>query len=89
MLTLFQRVALWFSMQSPKQEDQDRVVDMLLKSKDRGKAFLRGGWRDEPKSESLGKDIGLEEGEREANGEVWYEKGREAMEKVVDGLSEF
>lgn len=76
-------------MQSPRQEDQDRVVDMLLKTKDRGKAFLRGGWRDEPNSELLGRDIGLEEGEREKDGEVWFEKGRAAMEKVVDGLSEF
>jgi hypothetical protein len=76
-------------MQSPKQEDQDRVVDMLLKSKDRGKGFLRGGWRDEPNSESLGKDVGLEEGERGMDGEVWFEKGRTAMEKVVEGLSEF
>lgn len=76
-------------MHSDKKEDQDRVVDMLLKSKDKGKGFLRGGWRDEPDSESLGKDIGLEAGEREANGEVWFEKGRAAMEKVVEGLSEF
>ena len=62
---------------------------MLLKSKDRGKAFLRGGWRDEPNSESLGRDIGLEESVSEKEGEVWFDKGRMAMEKVVDGLSEF
>jgi hypothetical protein len=73
-------------MHSKKQEDRDRVVDMLLKSKDKGKAFLRGGWKDEPNADDLGRDIGLEEGEK---GEVWYEKGRAAMEKVVEGLSEF
>lgn len=78
-------------MQSDKKEDQDRVVDMLLKSKDRGKAWLRGGWKDEPNADQLGRDIGLEAGERESaqGGEVWFEKGRSAMEKVVEGLSEF
>lgn len=73
-------------MHSKKQEDRDRVVDMLLKSKDKGKAFLRGGWKDEPNADSLGRDISVEEGE---TGEAWYEKGRAAMEKVVEGLSEF
>lgn len=76
-------------MHSKKQEDQDRVVEMLLSSKDKGKGWLRGGWKDEPNAESLGRDIGLEDGEREGAGEVWYERGRRAMEKVVEGLSEF
>lgn len=82
---------MWFSMLSDKKEDQDRMADMILNTKDKGKSWLRGGWKEEPNADILGRDIGLDDGEREraANGEVWYEKGRSAMEKVVEGLSEF
>jgi hypothetical protein len=56
-----------------------------------GKAFLRGGWKEDPKAEEMGRDVSLEGGEK-AEGEgagVWYEQGSKAMEKVVEGLSAF
>lgn len=56
-------------------------------SKDGGRAFLRGGWREEFNSELLGTDIGLAEGEEFQDS--WIKRGAESMEKVVDGLSVF
>jgi hypothetical protein len=78
---------MWFSMLSPDESEQKRAMDTLMKSKDKGKSFLRGGWKEDPKAEELGRDVGLE---RTNEGEgKWYEDGRAAMEKVVEGLSAF
>jgi hypothetical protein len=55
-----------------------------------GKAFLRGGWKEDTKADDLGRDVGLEglsASEKESG--LWYEQGRAAMEKVVEGLSAF
>jgi hypothetical protein len=79
---------MWFCMLSPDEKEQQRAMDALLKSKDLGKAFLRGGWKEDPKAEELGKDVGLERKGGESE-ELWYEQGRSAMEKVVEGLSAF
>lgn len=78
---------MWFSMLSPDETERQRAMDTLLKSKDKGKSFLRGGWKEDPKADQLGRDVGLE---RTNEGEgLWYEDGRAAMEKVVEGLSAF
>jgi hypothetical protein len=55
----------------------------MILSQDAGKAWLRGGWRNEPNAADIGKNIGMREDE---NGEVWYEKTRTAMEGVEAGL---
>lgn len=78
---------MWFSMLSPDETERQRAMDTLLKSKDKGKSFLRGGWKEDPKADQLGRDVGQE---RTNEGEgLWYEDGRAAMEKVVEGLSAF
>jgi len=78
---------MWFSMLSPDETERQRAMDTLLKSKDKGKSFLRGGWKEDPKADELGRDVGQE---RTNEGEgLWYEDGRAAMEKVVEGLSAF
>ena len=74
-------------MLSPDETERQRAMDTLLKSKDKGKSFLRGGWKEDPKADELGRDVGQE---RTNEGEgLWYEDGRAAMEKVVEGLSAF
>jgi len=74
-------------MLSPDETERQRAMDTLLKSKDKGKSFLRGGWKEDPKADHLGRDVGLE---RTNEGEgLWYEDGKAAMEKVVEGLSAF
>jgi len=78
---------MWFCMLSPDEAEQKRAMETLTRSKDKGKSFLRGGWKEDPKAEELGRDVALgttQEGERK-----WYEDGRVAMEKVVEGLSAF
>jgi hypothetical protein len=78
---------MWFSLLSPDETERQRAMEILLKSKDKGKSFLRGGWKEDPKADQLGRDVGVE---RTSEGEgVWYEDGRAAMEKVVEGLSAF
>jgi hypothetical protein len=78
---------MWFSLLSPDETERQRAMEILLKSKDKGKSFLRGGWKEDPKADQLGRDVGLES-TNEGEG-VWYEDGRAAMEKVVEGLSAF
>lgn len=74
-------------MLSPDETERQRAMNTLLKSKDKGKSFLRGGWKEDPKADQLGRDVGQE---RTVVGEgLWYEDGRAAMEKVVEGLSAF
>ncbi|WOO82447.1 uncharacterized protein LOC62_04G005936 [Vanrija pseudolonga] len=83
-ITIPPRVAFHLSLLS---EDPDRRAHALniLRSKDHGAAFLRGGWRDDPLADVMGKDIGPdEEGSFE-----WIQNGREAMELVGQGLSAF
>lgn len=86
-----QRIAAWFCLLSPDNAEQQRAIDTIFKNKDMGKAFLRGGWKEDPKAEEMGRDVSLEGGEK-AQGEgegAWYEQGSKAMEKVVEGLSAF
>lgn len=67
-------------MLSPDREKQDRARKILMTVKDRGRAWLKGGWKDEPDAATLGGDIGTD------GGSEWIEKRRDAMEKVADGL---
>ncbi|WVO22636.1 uncharacterized protein IAS62_003966 [Cryptococcus decagattii] len=85
-VTIPPRISLYISLQSPSKEHQDRARAILM-SKDGGRAFLLGGWREESNSELLGTDIGLAEGEEFQDS--WLKRGAESMEKVVDGLSAF
>ncbi|KAL1408782.1 hypothetical protein Q8F55_005595 [Vanrija albida] len=83
-ITVPPRIALHLSLLS---EDPDRRAHALkiLRSKDHGAAFLRGGWKDDPLADVMGKDIGPDEdGSFE-----WIQTGREAMETVGQGLSVF
>ncbi|WVQ75525.1 hypothetical protein IAR50_005152 [Cryptococcus sp. DSM 104548] len=85
-VTIPPRVALWLALQSPDKAQQERAKAIVL-GKDHGRAFLRGGWKEEPNAETLGLDIGLEDGE--AFGDSWVRKGAESMEKVLEGVSAF
>lgn len=82
-LTTIQRVALYFSFQSPLPEERAHAYKLIM-SKDKGKAWLRGGWRDEPNASEIGRNIGVAQGE---DGAAWYEKTKSAMEGVEAGLS--
>ncbi|WVQ81224.1 hypothetical protein IAT38_003346 [Cryptococcus sp. DSM 104549] len=84
-VTVPPRVALWLSLQSPNKEEQDRARAIVM-GKDGGKAFLRGGWKNEPNAETLGADIGLGGEQKEGS---WVEEGPQGMEKVVEGMSVF
>ncbi|WVO18019.1 hypothetical protein L204_105717 [Cryptococcus depauperatus] len=83
-VTIPPRIVLWLSMQSPSKEGQERARAVVM-SRDAGKGFLRGGWKEELNSETLGLDIGLGESERVE--ENWVTHGVEAMGNVVKGMS--
>ncbi|OCF35552.1 hypothetical protein I317_04215 [Kwoniella heveanensis CBS 569] len=85
-VTIPPRIAAWMSLQSPSTADQDRARAIVM-SKDGGRAFLRGGWKEEPNADQLGADIGIANGEGEEDS--WRGKGRQGMEKVVEGMTVF
>ncbi|RXK37866.1 hypothetical protein M231_04864 [Tremella mesenterica] len=76
-VTVPPRIAMYFAQRSPSPQAKDHARDLLLKSKDRGVKWLRGGWKEEPNADELGKDVGGE----------WAEVGRENMERVLSGMS--
>lgn len=82
-----QRIAMYLGMQSPTAEGRAHAKKLVL-SKDHGKAWLKGGWRNEPKSETLGRDIGLPSNSAKEE-DAWFEKARKGMEKVNEGLGVF
>ncbi|WWC64056.1 uncharacterized protein I303_106663 [Kwoniella dejecticola CBS 10117] len=85
-VTIPPRIGLFMSLQSPSKTDQDRARKIVM-SKDGGRAFLRGGWKEEADAATLGASIGLAEDEEE--GSSWVVKGRQGMESVVEGMSAF
>ena len=67
----------------------------IAESKDHGRAFIKGGWKEVEEADKLGLDIGLDGGyggrdmdTNKEEGDVWIKTGRDAMGKVVEGLSE-
>ncbi|KAK8843334.1 hypothetical protein IAR55_006989 [Kwoniella newhampshirensis] len=84
-MTVPPRIALWLSLHSSNKDSQDRARAILL-SKDGGKAFLRGGWKDEVNPDLIGSDIGLEGEDLKGS---WIEKGKVGMEKLAAGMSVF
>ncbi|WWC91230.1 uncharacterized protein L201_006172 [Kwoniella dendrophila CBS 6074] len=85
-VTIPPRIALWMSLQSPSKAEQDKARKIVM-SKDGGKSFLRGGWKELPDANNIGADIGLEGGED--NKDNWVNKGREGMESLVEGMNAF
>jgi hypothetical protein len=81
-----QRIAMYLAHQSPSAEERDHARKLVL-SKDHGRAFLRGGWKDLPNADQLGRNIGLVDNDSED--EQWFDKGRKAMEGVNEGLAVF
>jgi hypothetical protein len=86
---------MYLGMQSPDPKERDHARKLVL-SKDHGRAWLRGGWKNEPNADELGRNIGLVEtptGKANAKGESeedsWFEKGRKGMEAVNEGLAVF
>ena len=97
--TNHQRIDLYVSLQSPSAADRAAARKIIL-SKDRGRAWVSGGWKKEPNADEIGRDIGLTEAEYKAassgqnpedgaNGgeETWIVKGRKAMETMTLGLA--
>ncbi|KAL7423784.1 hypothetical protein Q5752_001368 [Cryptotrichosporon argae] len=82
-VTVPPRIAMFLSLASPDAAQVARAT-AILERKDRGRAWLRGGWRDEADAETIGRDIGLVDGSDE-----WVVRGREAMEAVAAGLAVF
>ncbi|WWC73122.1 uncharacterized protein I206_107088 [Kwoniella pini CBS 10737] len=85
-VTIPPRIGLFLSLQSPLKSDQDRARKIVM-SKDGGRAFLRGGWKEEADAATLGGDIGLKEEDDEQSN--WVLKARAGMENVVEGMSAF
>jgi xanthine/CO dehydrogenase XdhC/CoxF family maturation factor len=82
---------MYISLQTSSPAARDHARSLIL-SKDGGRAWLRGGWKDEPNAYDLGRDVGLE-GDRELGlamadaGVSWVEKGTRGMEVVARGLA--
>ncbi|WVQ81227.1 hypothetical protein IAT38_003349 [Cryptococcus sp. DSM 104549] len=87
-VTIPPRIALWAALHSPSKEEQARAKEIVL-SKDKGVAFLRGGWRKDENAGSLGADIGLGPEVGDAERENWARRGAEGMAKVLEGESVF
>ena len=95
MLLIPQRIALYVSFQSPLAADRAAARKIIL-SRDRGRAWVSGGWKKEPNADEIGRDIGLTETEvtqaqaARAKGEeheTWITRGRKAMEAMTLGLA--
>ena len=69
-----------YGMLSSTQEGEDLAKRLILRTRDRGKRWLEGGWRVEPDAATMGSDIGTEAGSD------WIERGRDAMERVNEAL---
>ena len=73
------------AMQSPTAEGRNHAKRLVM-SRDHGKAWLRGKWKDEPNADTLGMDIGLPSGQS-TDEDAWYVKARKGMETGHDGLA--
>ncbi|ORY24764.1 hypothetical protein BCR39DRAFT_314242 [Naematelia encephala] len=90
-VTVPPRIAMFLALLSPSKADQVRAKNIILNVPDRGRHFLRGGWRDEPDAATLGADIGHEGGlsTAEEEEEKWFQKGMKGMDMVNEGLGVF
>lgn len=91
------RIALYLSLQSPLKAERAAARRIIL-SKDKGRAWAKGGWKNEPNADDIGRDIGLlptegapasgvEVKEKVEGEESWVAKGRKAMETMTLGLA--
>lgn len=89
-LMVLQRIALFGALLSPTQDQRDRADRLLQAGRKQAGQWLKGGWKDEPDADTIGADIGLrrEEGAAE-KGTEWINRGRDGMDKVVEGLGVF
>ena len=71
-----------YGMLSSTPEGQDRAKRLILRTQDRGKSWLEGGWRDELDATTMGSDIGTE------GGSAWIDKGRDAMDRINEALGD-
>jgi hypothetical protein len=83
-ITIPPRIAMFLSLLSPDEKQRDFAMS-LLKGKDRGAAFARGGWREHPDADKFGRDVAL----GEDGTQNWAEEGRMAMENVDESLKMF
>ncbi|CAD6571869.1 MAG: hypothetical protein TREMPRED_000411 [Tremellales sp. Tagirdzhanova-0007] len=81
-VTIPPRVAMLYGMLSSTPEGQDRAKRLILRTQDRGKSWLEGGWRDELDATTMGSDIGTE------GGSAWIDKGRDAMDRINEALGD-
>ena len=85
----FQRIAWHFSMLSPDKTQRDRIRPLLFKTKDKGKAWCRGGWKEEKDADTLGLEIGHDFSSQAQGSAAWVEEAKEGMKKVNEGLGVF
>jgi len=76
-------------MLSSDKTQRDRIRTLLFKTKDQGKAWCRGGWKEEKDADTLGLDVGREFGSQSEGPAAWVEEAKEGMKKVNEGLAVF
>lgn len=83
-VTVPPRIAMYLAQLSPNPDDREKAI-RILKGKDNGRAFARGGWKEEPNADQLGRDIAVGRDGTQS----WAEEGRQAMENVDESLKVF
>ena len=76
-------------MLSPEKAQRDRIRHLLFKTKDQGRAWVRGGWKEEKDADTLGLDVGREFSSPADRAAAWVEEAKEGMKKVNEGLAVF
>ena len=80
-ITVPPRIAMHVALLSADEGRRAHAL-RLLTGKDKGAAFVRGGWKEEADAEVFGTDVGLVDGSQE-----WAEDARRNMDMVNEGFA--
>jgi hypothetical protein len=87
--TIPPRIAMHYSMVSQDQAKRDHALNLIVGTKDKGRKWLKSGWKDEDNADLIGMEIGKTPGSGEEEHQVasWVEKTMKGMDKMTEGIS--
>lgn len=78
-----------YSMVSQDQAKRDHALNLIVGTKDKGRKWLKSGWKEETDADLIGMEIGKTPGSGEDEHQVasWVEKTMKGMDKMTEGIS--